>query len=48
MMNTHDSLCRETHSRHASPVSVRPLIGWPLAAAALLLVVMGLLKLIDV
>ena len=48
MMDAHDSLFRETRSRRASPVSVRPFIGWPLAAMALLLLVMGLLKLIDV
>jgi len=48
-MGAHDSIFRETRSRtRASPVSVRPLVGWPLAALALLLIVMGLLKLIDV
>ena len=48
MMDAHDSLFRETRSRHAPPVFVRPILLWPLAAIALLLLVMGLLKLINV
>jgi hypothetical protein len=48
MVEAHDSLFCETRSRRALALSYRPLLGWPLAALALLLLVLGLLKLIDV
>jgi hypothetical protein len=49
MMDAHESIFRETRSsRRASVVSVAPVVAWPLAAVALLLLVIGLLKLIDV
>lgn len=48
MMDTHEFIFRETNEPRASRAAFLPLLRWPLAGLALLLLVMGLLKLIDV